>query len=240
MPLTAHLEELRTRLIRSLIAVGVCFLICYAFKEKLFWIVSRPLIDVLPQGSFMIFTGLPEAFFTYLKISFFAGLLLASPFVLYQIWKFISPGLYQKEKKYVVPFVITSTLLFVGGVCFAYFLVLPPAYKFFVDFSTDFFRPMFTLKEYLSLTLKLLLAFGIVFEIPVFLFFMTKIGLVSSRTLARQRKYAILIIFIAAAILPPTPDAFTQILMALPMMVLYEVGILVSKWGERKKQAASE
>jgi sec-independent protein translocase protein TatC len=240
MPLTAHLEELRTRLIRSLIAVGVCFLICYAFKEKLFWIVSRPLIDVLPQGSFMIFTGLPEAFFTYLKISFFAGLLLASPFVLYQIWKFISPGLYQKEKKYVVPFVITSTLLFVGGVCFAYFLVLPPAYKFFVDFSTDFFRPMFTLKEYLSLTLKLLLAFGIVFEIPVFLFFMTKIGLVDSRTLARKRKYAILIIFIAAAILTPTPDAFTQILMALPMMVLYEVGILVSKWGERKKQAASE
>lgn len=240
MPLTAHLEELRTRLIRSLIAVGVCFLISYAFKEKLFWIVSRPLIDVLPQGSFMIFTGLPEAFFTYLKISFFAGLLLASPFVLYQIWKFISPGLYQKEKKYVVPFVITSTLLFVGGVCFAYFLVLPPAYKFFVDFSTDFFRPMFTLKEYLSLTLKLLLAFGIVFEIPVFLFFMTKIGLVDSRTLARKRKYAILIIFIAAAILTPTPDAFTQILMALPMMVLYEVGILVSKWGERKKQAASE
>lgn len=240
MPLTAHLEELRTRLIRSLIAVGVCFLISYAFKEKLFWIVSRPLIDVLPQGSFMIFTGLPEAFFTYLKISFFAGLFLASPFVLYQIWKFISPGLYQKEKKYVVPFVITSTLLFVGGVCFAYFLVLPPAYKFFVDFSTDFFRPMFTLKEYLSLTLKLLLAFGIVFEIPVFLFFMTKIGLVDSRTLARKRKYAILIIFIAAAILTPTPDAFTQILMALPMMVLYEVGILVSKWGERKKQAASE
>jgi sec-independent protein translocase protein TatC len=240
MPLTAHLEELRKRLIRSLIAIGVCFVICYTFKEKLFWIVARPLMEVLPQGSFMIFTGLPEAFFTYLKISFFAGLILASPFVLYQIWKFISPGLYKKEKKYVVPFVITSTLLFMGGVCFAYFLVLPPAYKFFVDFSTDFFRPMFTLKEYLSLTLKLLLAFGIVFEIPVFLFFMTKIGLVSSRTLARQRKYAILIIFIAAAILTPTPDAFTQCLMALPMMVLYEIGILVSKWGEKKKQAASE
>jgi len=240
MPLTAHLEELRTRLIRSLIAVGVGFLICYAFKEKLFWIISRPLIGVLPQGSFMIFTGLPEAFFTYLKISFFAGLFLASPVVLYQIWKFISPGLYQKEKKYVVPFVITSTLLFVGGVCFAYFLVLPPAYKFFVDFSTDFFRPMFTLREYLSLTLKLLLAFGIVFEIPVFLFFMTKIGLVNPRILARQRKYAILIIFIAAAILTPTPDAFTQILMALPMMVLYEIGILISKWGERSRPAASE
>ncbi len=240
MPLTAHLEELRTRLIRSLVAVGVCFGISYAFKEKLFWIVARPLLEVLPQGSFMIFTGLPEAFFTYLKISFFAGLFFASPFVLYQIWKFISPGLYPREKKYVVPFVITSTLLFIAGVSFAYFIVLPPAYRFFVDFSTDFFRPMFTLKEYLSLTLKLLLAFGIVFEIPVFLFFMTKIGLVNSRTLARKRKYAILIIFIAAAILTPTPDAFTQILMALPMMVLYEVGILVSKWGERTRTADPE
>ena len=240
MPLTAHLEELRTRLIRSLIVVGICFVVCYGFKEKLFWIVSRPLIQVMPPGSFMIFTGLPEAFFTYLKISFFAGLFLASPYVLYQIWKFISPGLYQAEKKYVVPFVITSTLLFISGICFGYFLVLPPAFKFFVDFSTDFFKPMFTLKEYLSLTLKLLLAFGIVFEIPVFLFFLTKIGIVNSRTLAKKRKYAILIIFIAAAILTPTPDAFTQILMALPMMVLYEVGILVSRWGERKKKTSVE
>lgn len=240
MPLTAHLEELRTRLIKSLIAVGVCFAISYGFKEKLFWAVSRPLIDVMPPGSFMIFTGLPEAFFTYLKISFFAGLFLASPVVLYQIWKFISPGLYPAEKKYVVPFVITSTLLFISGVCFAYFIVLPPAFRFFVDFSTDFFRPMFTLKEYLSLTLKLLLAFGIVFEIPVFLFFMTKVGLVDSRTLARKRKYAILIIFIAAALLTPTPDAFTQILMALPMMALYEVGILVSKLGERNRKTPVE
>jgi sec-independent protein translocase protein TatC len=240
MPLTAHLDELRTRLIRSLIAVCVCFVISYGFKEKLFWVVSRPLIEVMPPGSFMIFTGLPEAFFTYLKISFFAGLFLASPYVLYQIWKFISPGLYHSEKKYVVPFVITATLLFISGICFAYFIVLPPAFRFFLAFATDFFRPMFTLKEYLSLTLKLLLAFGIVFEIPVFLFFMTKIGLVSARTLARKRKYAILIIFIAAAFLTPTPDAFTQILMALPMMILYEVGILVSKWGERKRKASVE
>ena len=235
MPLTSHLEELRTRLVRSLVAVGVCFAISYYFKEKLFWIIVQPLVKVMPENSYMIFTSLPEAFFTYLKISFFAGLFLASPYILYQIWKFISPGLYSKEKKYVVPFVITSTALFIGGACFAYFLVLTPAYKFFVDFSTDFFRPMLTLREYLSLTLKLMLAFGIVFEIPVFLFFMTKIGLVSSKTLSKKRKYAILIIFIAAALLTPTPDAFTQVMMAIPMMILYEVGILVSKWGERNK-----
>jgi sec-independent protein translocase protein TatC len=131
--------------------------------------------------------------------------------------------------------VITSTLLFVGGVCFGYFLVLPGAYKFFLEFTTDFLKPMLSMREYLTLTLKLLLAFGIIFEIPVFLFFMTKIGLVTPRKLARMRRYAIVVCFIVAAIITPTPDAFTQCMMAIPMIVLYEVGILVSKLAGRKK-----
>ncbi len=235
MPLTAHLEELRKRLVRSLIAVGIAFLACFFFKEELFGIVARPLIGVLPPGSHLIYTGLPEAFFTYIKVSFYAGLFVASPVVLYQVWKFISPGLYPGERKFVAPFVATSTLLFVGGVSFGYFLVLPSAYKFFLDFSTDFLKPMLSMREYLTLTLKLLLAFGIIFEIPVFLFFMTKIGLVTPRKLARMRRYAIVVCFIVAALITPTPDAFTQSMMAIPMIVLYEVGILVSRLAARRK-----
>jgi sec-independent protein translocase protein TatC len=238
MPLTSHLEELRKRLVRILIAVGIAFLGCFAFKEELFRIVAQPLISVLPQGSYMVYTGLPEAFFTYIKVSFYAGLFVASPVVLYHIWKFISPGLFPKEKKFVAPFVITSTLLFIGGVCFGYFLVLPSAYKFFLEFTTDFLKPMLSMREYLTLTLKLLLSFGVIFEIPVFLFFMTKIGLVTPRKLARMRRYAIVVCFIVAAIITPTPDAFTQCMMAIPMVILYEVGILVSKLAVRKKDDA--
>jgi sec-independent protein translocase protein TatC len=235
MSLTDHLEELRKRLMRSLIAAFIAFGVCYHFKEWLFDVLTRPLVESLPKNTTMIYTSLPEAFFNYLKISFFAGLVVASPYILYQIWKFISPGLYASEKKYVLPFVLSSTVLFAGGVLFGYFVALPPAFRFFLEFSTDFLKPMLTIREYLSLTIKLLLAFGVVFEIPVFIFFLAKIGVVNSRMLVKQRKYAILLIFIAAALLTPTPDAFTQTLMAIPMMILYEIGILVAKWGERKK-----
>jgi sec-independent protein translocase protein TatC len=238
MPLTSHLEELRKRLVRILIAVGIAFLGCFAFKEEIFRIVAQPLISVLPPGSHMVYTGLPEAFFTYIKVSLYAGIFVASPVVLYQVWKFISPGLFPKEKKFVAPFVITSTMLFIGGVCFGYFLVLPSAYKFFLEFTTDFLKPMLSMREYLTLTLKLLLAFGIIFEIPVFLFFMTKIGLVTPRKLARMRRYAIVACFIVAAIITPTPDAFTQCMMAIPMIILYEVGIIVSRLASRRKDDA--
>lgn len=238
MPLTSHLEELRKRLVRILIAVGIAFLGCFAFKEEIFRIVAQPLISVLPPGSHMVYTGLPEAFFTYIKVSLYAGIFVASPVVLYQVWKFISPGLFPKEKKFVAPFVITSTMLFIGGVCFGYFLVLPSAYKFFLEFTTDFLKPMLSMREYLTLTLKLLLAFGIIFEIPVFLFFMTKIGLVTPRKLAKMRRYAIVACFIVAAIITPTPDAFTQCMMAIPMIILYEVGIIVSRLASRRKDDA--
>ncbi len=234
MPFTTHLGELRTRLIRILIAVGIGFGVCWYFKDWLFQVITRPLYQVLPQNSFMIYTSLPEAFFNYMKISFFASLFLTSPFTLYQLWKFISPGLYKSEKKYVVPFVITSSLLFIGGVLFGYFLALPPAFGFFVEFSSDFLKPMFTLREYLSLALKLLLAFGLSFELPVLIFFLAKIGVVNSKMLSKNRRYAILIIFIAAAILTPSPDALTQIIMAVPLIGLYEIGIIVAKFAVKK------
>lgn len=236
LPLTAHLEELKKRLVRSLIGIGIGFGACYYYKEWLFKIITKPLMDVMPKNSHMIFTSLPEAFFTYLKISFFAALFLTAPFTLYQIWKFISPGLYPRERKYVVPFVLTSSLLFIGGVVFGYYLALPPAFGFFMEFSSDMLRPMFTMREYLSFALKLLLAFGVSFELPVFIFFMAKLGIVNSRMMSKQRRYAILIIFIAAAFLTPSPDAFTQIIMAVPLMILYELSIYVAKFAERKKK----
>jgi len=240
MPFTSHLDELRKRLIRILIAVGIGFVACWYLREWLFQVITAPLVKVLPQNSHMIYTSLPEAFFNYMKISFYASLFLTSPFTLYQLWKFVSPGLYPTEKKYVAPFVISSTILFIGGVLFGYYLALPPAYSFFVEFSSDFLKPMFSLKEYLSLSLKLLLAFGLSFELPVFIFFMAKIGIVNSKTLAKQRRYAILVIFIAAAILTPSPDAVTQIIMAIPLMILYEFSIFIARFAEKKHPEADD
>jgi sec-independent protein translocase protein TatC len=240
MPLTDHLGELRTRLIRILIVVGIGFGACWYYKDWLFQIITRPLYQVLPQNSHMIYTSLPEAFFNYIKIAFFASIFLTSPYILYQIWKFISPGLYKAEKKYVAPFVISSSLLFIGGIVFGYFLALPPAFGFFVEFSSDFLKPMISLREYLSFSMKLLLAFGLSFELPVLIFFMAKIGVVNSKMLSKNRRYAILIIFVAAAILTPSPDAFTQIIMAIPLMGLYEVGIFVAKFAEKKRSKADD
>jgi len=233
MPFTSHLDELRSRLMKSLVAIGIGFVACYFFKERLFSFLLLPLADIMPEGSTMIFTSLPEAFFTYLKVSFFAGIFLVSPFVLYQIWQFVSPGLYQSEKKYVAPFVALSTLFFVGGAAFAYFLVFPLGFKFFVAFGTDLIKPMLSMKEYLSFSMKLLLAFGVIFELPIFMFFIARIGLVDSTTLTKKRKYAILLIFITAALLTP-PDVVTQCMMAVPLIVLYEISVWVVKMGEKK------
>ena len=235
MPFTDHLGELRKRLIRILIVLGIGLGGCWFYKDLLFQVITRPLCQVLPENSHMIYTSLPEAFFNYIKICFYTSLVLTSPYTLYQLWKFISPGLYKSEKKYVAPFVISSSLLFVGGVLFGYFLALPPAFGFFVEFSSDFLKPMISVKEYLSFAIKLLLAFGLSFELPVLIFFMAKIGVVNSKMLGKNRRYAILIIFVAAAILTPSPDAFTQIIMAVPLMGLYEIGIFVAKFAEKKR-----
>jgi len=229
LPLTSHLQELRKRLILSFIAIGVGFFVCYAFKEFLFDILAAPLIDkVMPAGGSLIFTSVSEAFFTYMKVAFIAGLILASPFVLYQIWVFVAPGLYQKEKRYVVPFVLGGSLFFAIGVLFGYYVAIPIGFKFLLGYATDFIKPMPSMKEYLSFSIKFLLAFGLVFEFPVVLVLLAKIGVIDARMLARQRKYAILLIFVFAAVMTP-PDIISQVLMALPLMGLYELSILLSK-----------
>ena len=240
LPLTAHLQELRKRLILSFIAIGIGFFLCYAFKEFLFDILAAPLLKKMPKGGSLIFISVAEAFFTYMKVAFIAGIIVTSPFILYQIWAFVAPGLYQKEKRYVIPFVLGGSLFFALGVLFGYYVAIPIGFRFLLGFATDLIKPMPSMKEYLSFSIKFLLAFGLVFEFPVVLVLLAKIGVVDAKMLARQRKYAILLIFIFAAVMTP-PDIISQVLMAIPLMGLYELSILLSKiFGKKATPIPSE
>jgi len=234
-PLTSHLQELRKRLIISFIAVGAGFIVCYAFSENLFAILSQPLLKMMPSGGTLIFTSVAEAFFTYMKVAFIAGIILTSPFVLFQVWAFVAPGLYRHEKRYVIPFVAAGSFFFVLGILFAYYVAIPVGFKFLLGYATDFIKPMPSMKEYLSFSIKFLLAFGLVFEFPVVLVLLARIGVIDAKTMARHRKYAILLIFIFAAVMTP-PDIISQLLMAIPLIGLYELSILLSKiFGKKKK-----
>ena len=239
LPFTSHLEELRKRLITAFIAVGVGFVVSFGFKERLFGILVQPLIDVMKEGENLIYTGLPEAFFTYLKVSLLSGLIVASPVLLYQFWMFVAPGLYRNERRMMVPIVILSSFFFIGGALFGYFVVFPWGFKFFLGFATDTIRPLPSMKEYFGFSAKLLLAFGLVFELPLVLTFMAKLGIVSVDFLKKNRKYALLLFFAGAAILTP-PDVITQILMAMPLMVLYEISIIGAKIFGKKKVTPEE
>jgi sec-independent protein translocase protein TatC len=234
LPFTSHLEELRKRLITGFIAIGVGFVVSFGFKERLFNILVQPLIKVMKDGETLIYTGLPEAFFTYLKVSLLTGLIVASPILLYQFWMFVAPGLYRKERSLMVPIVILSSFFFIGGALFGYFVVFPWGFKFFMGFATETIRPLPSMKEYFGFSAKLLLAFGLVFELPLVLTFMAKLGIVSVDFLKKNRKYALLLFFAGAAILTP-PDVITQVLMALPLMVLYEISIIGAKIFGKKK-----
>ncbi len=234
-----HLSELRMRLTRCCIAVGVGFLACYGFSKQLFELLMRPLVEVIPPESKLIFTALPEAFFTYIKIALVAGVLLTSPFLFYQIWCFIAPGLYEEERKHLLPVAFFSGLFFVTGASFGYYVVFPFAFEFFMSFATEIIQPMPSLKEYLSFALKLLFAFGLVFELPLFIFFLARLGIVTAQMLRKFRKYAIILSFIISAILTP-PDVISQTLMAGPLLVLYEVSIFVAKYFGKKTKAEKE
>jgi len=240
LPLTAHLRELRKRLILSFIAVGVGFVVCYAFADTLFDILAKPLIKIMPAGGTLIFTSVAEAFFTYMKVGFIAGIVLASPFILYQVWAFVAPGLYRNEKRYVVPFVLGGTFFFALGVFFGYFVAIPVGFRFLLGYASDFIKPMPSMKEYLTFCMKFLLAFGLVFEFPVVLVLLARIGIVDSKMLAKQRRYAILLVFIVAAAVTPSPDLLTQVLTAIPLVALYELSILLSKIFGKKKKAPAE
>ena len=233
---TAHLEELRKRLMICFIAVGAGFLASYAFKEKLFHILTEPLIKIMQDNNGLIFTGLPEAFFTYLKAAFISGVILAAPVILYQFWMFVGPGLYNTERRVLLPIIILSIFFFIGGACFGYFIVFPIGFKFFLSFSTENIKALPSMREYLNFASKLLIAFGIVFELPVLITFLARLGIVSVDFLKKNRKYALLLFFVFSAILTP-PDVVTQIMMALPLMLLYEISIIGAKiFGKKIKE----
>lgn len=240
MTFTEHLEELRMRLVRSFIAIGVGFVACYAFAEDLFHLLMRPLLDVLlPTGGTLIYTALPEAFFTYVKTAALAGFFVASPYVFYQMWLFVAPGLYESERKYLIPIAILSAVFFVVGASFGYFVVFPYGFQFFVGYATDIVKPMPSLSEYFSFAVQMLIAFGVIFELPLVIFFLARLGIVTGQWLRQKQKYAVLVIFIVAAILTP-PDVVSQLLMAAPLLVLYELGIWVAYLFGTKKPAPQE
>ncbi len=238
-PFLAHLEELRKRLIICAMAIGIGFAISYIFSKQLFSFLILPLTKVLPAESRLIFTSLPEMFIAYIKVALIAGIILAIPIVFYELWMFLAPALYQREKGYVIPFVLFSSILFVAGSLFGYFIVFPYGFKFFISFATEDIQALPSVKQYFSFAIRLLFAFGVVFEMPVVVFFMTKIGLITPDSMKKFRKFAILCSFILSAILTP-PDVATQIMMALPLIVLYEVSIIISQAVYRKKKGGSE
>lgn len=251
MSLTGHLSELRKRLIISISALIVGFSISFNFSEDIFKFLTIPMEkDVLFKLSFpfvsfvdksmspvkLVFLAPAEAFWMHLKISLIAGIFLTVPVILYQVWRFISPGLFSKEKRYAVPFVVSATVLFLSGGFFCFFIVLPFALKFLLTYKTSAFLPMISIGNYIDFCLKFILAFGIVFELPVVIVFLTRMGIVSPETLTKNRKYAVLLAFVLGAILTPTPDVFNQTLMAVPIIFLYEGGVLVSRLLARRKQ----
>lgn len=240
-PFTEHLGELRDRLIHAFIAVGLGFVAAYFFKEQLFEILTAPLVTAMAKSgnAKLIFTGLPEAFFTYLKVALLGGIILATPVLFYEFWMFVSPGLYRDEKKYLLPIIILSLIFFIAGSSFGYFIVFPYGFQFFLGFTTETIQAMPSMKEYLSFASKMLLAFGFVFELPLVLTFLARMGLVTPAFLKKNRKYALLLFFVGAAIITP-PDVVTQIMMAMPLIVLYEVGILGASIFSRKASIQEE
>lgn len=240
MPFFQHLEELRRRLVICFIAIAVGFAIVYSFARPIFHFLTAPLLKALPEGETLVYIGLPEAFVTYLKLGFWGGLVLALPVIFHQLWGFIAPGLYRQERRYVVPFVLCSTLLFAVGAFFGYLAVFPVGFRFFLSFSDGTMRALPAVAQYFSLSLKLLFGFGIIFELPVIMVFLARMGLVKSDFLVRQRKYAIVIIFIVAGVLTPGPDVLSQLLMACPLLILYEISIVLVRMVAHKPEAATQ
>ena len=240
MALTDHLRELRVLVIRGLIAIGVASSLSLFFSKEIYRLLSLPLVEVLPPESTMIATHPIEAWLVYLKVGVFTGALLAIPYLFTLIWRFISPGLYDKEKKIALPLAVVFGFLFLGGSCFGYFVVFPIGFKALISIMGDTtIRFLPSMQNYLSFSMMLLVAFGIVFELPLLIIGLTGTGVISHRRLSSFRKYLVVVSLVVAAILTP-PDPISQILMAIPLMILFEIGMAVSWIFNRNKQEHSE
>ncbi|MGA7614620.1 MAG: twin-arginine translocase subunit TatC [Thermoanaerobaculia bacterium] len=222
-----HLDELRKRLIYSFAALAVAFLVCWNFAPQIFHIIELPLLQYLKPGERLAYTRMTAPFFLYMKVAFFAAVFLASPFILTQLWLFIAPGLYRRERRYALPFILFASLFFLAGGYFSYRLVFPMACKFFVDMGRDF-QQVITVDDYFGFANKMILGMGLIFETPILIFFLARLGIVTPAFLMQKFKYAVVVIFIIAAVITPTPDMVTQSALAVPMILLYLLGVLIA------------
>ena len=243
LPLTSHLAELRARIFKILIGWAVGFALVWSFSENIFQLLLEPATRALaPEGGTLQAIAPTEIFFTYLKSALLAGFLISLPVIFWQIWAFVSPGLYEGEKRVALPFVLVSTVLFGSGAFFGYSIVFPLVFEFFAGFDSDFVESAWTMREVFALTTRLLLAFGVGFELPVVVFFLAVSGVVTPRQLVSGFKYAVLMAFVVSAILTP-PDVVSQVLLAGPLVVLYLLGVAVAfvfTRGESKKRSGAE
>ena len=227
MSIIAHLTELRKRLIRSLIAIGIGSCIAYYFIEDIMHLLTGP-------AGKLYYMQPAEAFFTYIKVAIFVGFLIALPIVLYQIWRFVLPALIGMERYLLSVIVPVSLILFLAGIAFSFFLVLPAAVKFLVGFSTQELQPMFSIKQYFDFVIAFLLPFGFIFELPLAIVLLAKVGIVSSKFLAKQQRIVIFLTFVIGAVISPTPDIFSQCMIAIPMILLYEISYVIVRFGMKK------
>ncbi|MCK4766160.1 MAG: twin-arginine translocase subunit TatC [Candidatus Aminicenantes bacterium] len=223
-----HLGELRKRLLFSIVFIFIFFLVSWFFVDKTYYLLSKPVLRFLPEGKKLAFTALTDPFMMYIKLAFISGLFIASPFVFHQFWLFLAPGLFPKEKKLVFPFVFFTTVFFIAGGAFGYLVVFPFACEFFLEIGKDF-EAIITIDKYFALAFRVLLGISVVFEMPVLSFLLAKLRVISARFLIKYFKYAVVIIFIIAAVITPTPDMITQSIFAVPMLLLYLLSILIAK-----------
>ena len=243
MTFLEHLDDLRKRIFYSFIAVIVAVIPAWILSKDIYKILARPVTKFLPEGTKLAYTTLTAPFMLYIKVSFLAAIMVTSPFIFLQLWYFIAPGLYQKEKKYVYPFVFFTTIFFILGASFGYFIAFPFACDFFLKMGSEF-QPVITVDQYFSLALRLLLGIALIFEMPTLIFFLSRMGIVTSRWMIKKFKYAVLTIFIIAAVITPSPDMVNQSILAIPMLCLYGISILIAaifgKKREKKKETSKD
>lgn len=238
MSLLEHLDELRHRIVRSLISVSIGFVVCWVFVERIADFLAAPIYKALPEGTKLAFLGVTDPFIIYVKVAALAALFLTSPLVLYQVWRFVAPGLYKREKLHALPFIIAGSLFFIGGGAFAYYVAFPFAVDFLLGMG-EAFQPVITVERYFRFLLYVILGLGLMFELPIFIFLLAQMGVVTPGFLIRHFKWAVLLIFVAAAFVTPTPDVINLCIFALPTILLYLLGVGAAALVVRKKKEES-
>lgn len=235
MTLLEHLDELRRRLVVSVVTLFVAFLGCWTYSRQIFDWLAVPITEALPKGEKLAFTALADPFMLYVKVAALAAVFVASPVLLLQVWLFVRPGLYSRERRLAVPFIVFTTLFFLGGGYFGYLVAFPMVVRFLLGVGQDF-QAVITIQSYFSMMSKILLGLGLVFEMPMLIFFFARLGLVTARQLVRWFRWAVLAIFVIAAVITPTPDVATQTVFAVPMIILYLVGVVVAALFGKKRE----